>query len=397
MSHPLRKIEGMQLEEIAQQLEKANADLEPEMMSHPDARDRLKLYARIRHLADFGVTALAGKLDDAATLAKTTGTSMGKAKEQVATGRVLGESPELNLALQKGSVSLDQATEIARAEASAPGAATELLKVAKKESFQVLKESARKAKLEAEQHQGLAERQHKARRASNHLDELGMMHLHLAFQPHIGVPIVARAEADAERLAKAAKKAGIKEDFSFHLADAYANLLQGSGKGRAKRPELVVLVSHEVAQRGWTDVRPGEMCKIPGVGPVAPEVAKEIAGDAFLTGVFYDGTDLRNTKRFGRHIPVEVAVALELGEPPDFDGIKCVDCGRRFRNEFDHVEPVVAGGSTDPTNVKPRCRDCHLAKTARDRLAGKLTPKAPPTRSTTRRTRRTSKIAPRAP
>jgi hypothetical protein len=51
----------------------------------------------------------------------------------------------------------------------------------------------------------------------------------------------------------------------------------------------VVLVSHEVAKRGWKEVREGEHCKVPGVGPMAPEVAKEIAADAFLTGVLYDG------------------------------------------------------------------------------------------------------------
>ncbi len=71
-----------------------------------------------------------------------------------------------------------------------------------------------------------------------------------------------------------------------------AALLSGSAKGRARRPKLVVLVSHEVARRGWTDVRAGEVCKLPGIGPVAPEVAREIAQDAFVSGVLYDGTDL---------------------------------------------------------------------------------------------------------
>ncbi len=71
-----------------------------------------------------------------------------------------------------------------------------------------------------------------------------------------------------------------------------------------------MLVSHEVTRRGWKDVRKGELCKIPGVGPVSPQVAKEIARDAFLNGVFYDGVDLRNFARWSKHIPVEVAVAL---------------------------------------------------------------------------------------
>ena len=47
---------------------------------------------------------------------------------------------ELISALQQGDISFDQAKEIAAAEESSPGAATELLEVAKKESFHVLKD-----------------------------------------------------------------------------------------------------------------------------------------------------------------------------------------------------------------------------------------------------------------
>jgi hypothetical protein len=188
---------------------------------------------------------------------------------------------------------------------------------------------------------------------------------------------VARAEAEPTRLAKQAETEGRAEPFERHLADAFAVLMSGSGKGRAKRPELVVVVSHEVARRGWTEVKASEVCKIPGVGPVAPEVAKKIASDAFLSGVFYDGVDLRHFARWSRHIPIEVAVALELGDPPDFDGIRCVDCGNRFRTEFDHIEPRAARGPTSNGNIDPRCWPCHQVKTACDRKAGKLTPPDP--------------------
>ncbi|HWL64995.1 MAG TPA: HNH endonuclease signature motif containing protein, partial [Actinomycetota bacterium] len=171
-----------------------------------------------------------------------------------------------------------------------------------------------------------------------------------------------------------AKKDDKREPFERYLADAYAALLSGAGKGRARRPELVVLVSHEVAKRGWKDVKKGEVCKIPGVGPVSPTVAKGIAQDAFLSGLFYDGKDLTLLKRWTRSIPVEVALALELGPPPQFDGVSCVDCGKRFRTEFDHVEPHAAHGMCSTDNMEPRCWSCHRAKTERDRLDGKLKP-----------------------
>jgi hypothetical protein len=238
----------------------------------------------------------------------------------------------------------------------------------------VLKNKARKARLEAEQHRNLSERQRAARGARSYSDELGMVHIHLALEPHVGTPIVARAEAEAARLGRTATAQRRQEPFERHLADAYASLLAGTGTGRARRPELVVLVSHEVAKRGWTDVREGELCKIPGVGPVAPRVAKEIAEDAFLSGVFFDGTDLRHFARWTKSIPMDVLIALELGEPPDFDGVSCVDCGNRFRTEFDHVTPRCAHGPSSKPNLKPRCWRCHQAKTARDRKAGRFRP-----------------------
>lgn len=350
-------------------LEKANGNLEPELLTAADARALLAAYARAERLAAFGVAALARKIDNADQVARATGTSAGKAKAVVETGKVLAASDDLNLALQNGEISMDQAAEIATAEVSAPGTAAKLVRVAKKEPFHVLKEQARKARLDAEQHRMLGERQRAARSARSYSDPLGMVHVHLQFEPHVGTPIVARAEVEAARIGRAAKAAGRPEPFDRYLADAYAALLSGSGKGHAKRPELVVLVSHEVIKRGWKDVRKSEVCKIPGVGPVAPKVAREIAQDAFLNGVFYDGTDLRHLKRWTRSIPVQVAIALELGDPPTFDGVACVECGNRFRTEIDHVEPRARGGATSRANLKPRCWSCHQAKTKRDRTS----------------------------
>jgi hypothetical protein len=286
------------VDEAVTQLEKANADLEPELLSADATRSQLATYARAEKLAAYGKTVLATKLDDPAALARTSGVSVGKAKTTVDTGNALAHSDEVRDAFKGGAISSDQASEIAKAEQARPGAASELLAVASNEAFQVLREKARKVVLEAEQHRGLAARQHEARSARSYADELGMVHLHVAWEPHVGTPIVNRAEVEAARLYRQAKKEGCEEPFERHLADAYAALLAGEGKGHSRRPELVVLVSYEVAKRGWTEVKVGEHCQIPGVGPVSPQVAKEIAADAFLNGVFFDGKDLRHFQRW---------------------------------------------------------------------------------------------------
>ena len=359
-------------------LEKANANLQAELLSADAAKELLAAYARAEKLASFGKTVLARRVEDATEVARATGTSVGKAKATVETGKTLGESNDVRGAFQAGDISLDQATEIAKAEQARPGAASELLQVASDESFQVLRDKARKVVLEAEQTRGLAERQHEARNARSYSDHLGMINLHLVLEPHIGTPIVNRAEAEAARLYRRAKKEGRTEPFERCLADAYAGLLDGaSATTRSRRPELVVLVSHEIVTRGWDEVRDGEVCKIPGVGPVSPATAKKIASDAFLTGLFYDGTDLRHTRRWTRSTSVEVLLALELGDPPDFDGVKCTDCGKRSRTENDHLEPHCSGGPASCDNLEPRCWSCHRAKTEKDRRAGKLTPRSP--------------------
>ncbi|MGH2697647.1 MAG: HNH endonuclease [Actinomycetota bacterium] len=77
-------------------------------------------------------------------------------------------------------------------------------------------------------------------------------------------------------------------------------------------------------------------------------------------------------RRWTRNTPVEVRVALQLGDPPTFDGVRCVDCGNRFRTENDHIEPHCAHGPASIDNLEPRCWSCHQAKTARDRKAGKV-------------------------
>ena len=68
---------------------------------------------------------------------------MGAAKTVGSAGKTMSHSDELSAALRHGNISLDEAAEIAAAEESAPGAATELVAIAQTESFHVLKDKAR--------------------------------------------------------------------------------------------------------------------------------------------------------------------------------------------------------------------------------------------------------------
>ncbi|MDQ4028653.1 MAG: hypothetical protein M3214_11495, partial [Actinomycetota bacterium] len=112
-------MEGALIDHAIALLEKANADLQPELLPAPVARRLLASYARVEKLAGFGIAALARKLDDASHVARITGVSAGKAKAAVQTGKTMSQSDDLAAALQHGDVSLDQAAVIASAEESA--------------------------------------------------------------------------------------------------------------------------------------------------------------------------------------------------------------------------------------------------------------------------------------
>ena len=69
LSHLVVTIKAMDaalIDQAIELLEKANAGLEPELLSRDTARRLLASYARARRLVDFGIAGLSRKLDDAA-------------------------------------------------------------------------------------------------------------------------------------------------------------------------------------------------------------------------------------------------------------------------------------------------------------------------------------------
>ncbi len=367
-------------------LEQANAGLVAGVRSRVEAEALLACYVRVEKLAAFGKATLAARVGDATSLARAAGTTVGQARRVIETGRRVAAEPRLAQAARKAEISLDQADEIARTSTVAPGCVDDLLNLARSQSFHTLKQHARSIRLDTQAGGDLAQRQHQARRLWHRVTDLGMIRIEADLEPHIGTRIVNRLEDEARRLArKASHNNGGPEPFECYLADALPHIVseghsgthtgKQAGSGRA---ELVVLVSHEITQRGWRDVQPGERCHIPGVGPIPPQAAKQITQDAFLTGVFYDGTDLRHLKRWTRNIPTPVRVALQLGHPPEFSGPVCVECGNHYQLELDHQPPHATGGPASLDNINPLCHQCHTQKTATDQKTIKHQRRATP-------------------
>ncbi|MDX1690953.1 MAG: hypothetical protein R3290_08025, partial [Acidimicrobiia bacterium] len=181
-------------------LERVNRGLAPGSLSEPEVNELLARYARVAKLAAYGTTVLSGRLRDARTVARVTGTSVGRARRTLATAEALERTPELDEAMRTASVSADEAAEIARTETEAPGATADLLEVAASEGFGVLRDRARDRRLAATDRTDLADRQRKARSLRHRVTDLGMVRVEADLEPHVGAGLVARLEATATRL-----------------------------------------------------------------------------------------------------------------------------------------------------------------------------------------------------
>ena len=292
-------------------------------------------------------------------------------------GRALAGLPATADALCRGELSLQEAAEVARGEAGRPGSEAELVGLAQDQGLGAVRQEVRKRALEAKPAEDRAERQHRARYFRHWLDELGMVRFSGALPPTVGIGTANRIEAEAARLRRAAGPGGRGDSFDAHAADALVKLVAGAGKGPGPRADLVVVVDLAAYRRGHA--HPGETCHIVGGGPVTVGFARGSAEDAFIKAVTHDGVRIETVAHFGRHIPVELRTALELGNPPGFDGAACTEpgCHRRYGLEWDHIDPVAHNGPTSYDNLSARCKPHHWEKTERDRQAGLFGP-APP-------------------
>ncbi len=361
--------------------------------------------------ADGGAHRSAGYADPDESMARMTGESRAKARSDLATGSRLADCPKTREAATDGSLSLGQAEEITKTEAEKPGSEDELIAKAKRSTRRELADDCRKRRQEGADREELAAKQRARRSFRSWVDGDGMHCALLKLAPVDGMALLARIQTEADRLHREARKSGSIEPWEAHAADAVAAILsaglgfsvpaadgvpatdpaQTAGAGAevvpvvpvvpvvrpkaARRADVVFVVDLRTFRAG---MHPDSVCHIVGGGPVPPEVVREMAKDAFLKVVFHDGVNIHTVTHLGRYQRAELRTALELGAPPDFDGVVCSGCGNRFGLQWDHLDPICAGGITSFANEDPKCWRCHDEKSRREREAGLYRPRPEP-------------------
>ena len=381
---------------VVADLKGALADFEPERLSGPDADRVLGMFAEIERLAAAGRILAARRVESsnvwrtkghrsaAAHIAQATGTGMGPAVNTLKTARRLSDLPATEDAVRRGALSEPQAREIAGAASVEPAAEGELLDAAGKQPLNLLKLRCRRVRAVGEDAGARYARIHRERYLRHWTDDDGAVRFDARLTPDAGARVAAAVRAEVLRLAADGRRSGHIEPARALAADALVDLVHRgsgtsggdasgdgdiggdhpSGPGPVPPPTgtgpscvVHVRVDHRALVSGTLE--PGEVCEIPGIGPIPVATARSLAGDSILEVLVTKGVDVLAVAHGGRTIPAAVRRALLERDPT------CVvpGCEAREALEIDHVVPFVDGGPTTIHNLARLCRWHHYLKT----------------------------------
>jgi hypothetical protein len=366
-----------QLRDVARGLRSLLSGLEPERLSGADAEVLLEVFAEIEKLASGGKLLAARRVETsntwrrkghrsaAAHVAEVTGTGLGQAINSLATARQLGSLPATEDALRKGRLSESQVKEIAGAATVRPEAEQSLVDAAGSQPLNVLKLRCQRVKASGHDQTSNYRSIERGRYLRNWTDGDGAVRLDARLTPDEGARLLATVRAETDRLVANARRAGVEEPRRALTADALVRLVVsragpgGGSESSSTTPATMVhvRVDHAALLRGRLE--PGELCEIPGVGPIPVSVARELAADSILSVLVTNGVDVTGVAHAGRTIPASVRRALTERDPV------CVvpGCGQRDDLEIDHLEPFAKGGSTSLGNLVRLCHWHHYLKT----------------------------------
>ncbi|MHB8593736.1 MAG: HNH endonuclease signature motif containing protein, partial [Acidimicrobiales bacterium] len=196
----------------------------------------------------------------------------------------------------------------------------------------------------------------------------GAFHIHTRLTPDAGADVLAAVKARAQFASDEARLARVEaEPNEAYEADALVALVTGDHRiatfhgnegGRTRSATIYFHVSLEALRR--RRLEPGELCEIPGVGPVPLTAVENLIGEATAKLVITDGVDVTTVCHLGRTVPAHVETALEAR-----DRICVVPgCDISLSLEIDHWKvPFARGGPSALWNLARICRFHHQLKT----------------------------------
>jgi hypothetical protein len=267
----------------------------------------------------------------AAWMASKTGTTVGSAKASLEMAGLLQGLPALAAAFRDGLLSEVQAREIADVASAVPGAEGQLIEAAAKLTLKGLQEECQRVEAaslldEDERHR----RVHKQRRTRAWVRK-GAGHFSAVMTVDELGRLMAVLDAATNDIVVGALQGGWFESREAHSVDALMELLlPDSSVAAGPGTMLHVVVDYDALRRGHTVA--GEICEIPGLGPIPVSLAAQMADDAILKVLLTKGVDVMAVAHGGPTVPAHLRSALEVRDP------KCIvpGCNTRRGLQIDH-------------------------------------------------------------
>lgn len=248
MQHPAATVE--ELTDLAVMMGSTTSRLDPDVIVDGEVDAVVTALSRCKRLIDGALTVMARRVTEsrchAATgnrsaeeyLAKMTGTSTGRAKDQLSASTKIVGQPDTRAAVTDGELSADQAVVIADAVATDPTAAGSLLDSARDDSLVDLRKKARKVKFDADPDPARTRTRHHHRRGFHCWTESdGEWRASLSGPADAGARIEAALRGAHDRIFKAAHASGRREAAACYLFDPLvATLEHGAYRPPSRTP-----------------------------------------------------------------------------------------------------------------------------------------------------------------
>jgi hypothetical protein len=358
-------------------------EVEPETVAAVDAARIFDLFLEMERAVVAGKTLYAGRAADAGVwksqghkspaswMAQTAGSGFGEATAVLEMSERLRSLPETTEALRRGELSAPQLREITAAAMAAPSSERELLDAAGRHGLKGLKDHCARVKARATSEADALVRYEQIRKRRSlimWIDPAGVGRIEARLTPDGLGRFKAAIERETKAVFTEARRAGRREQTEAYQADALVALVTGtsatgsgppagktepSGTAPTCAPATTMHLRVDVTALRRGKLEDGEVCEVPGVGPVPLATARNAIGEAVLKVIVTDGVDVRAVANMKRAVPARLRRALEERDE------RCVvpgcDVAKRLENDHYQIDFIKDG----PTELWNLCRLCH--------------------------------------
>jgi hypothetical protein len=288
------------------------------------------------------------------------GISEHKAAKDLQIAERLSECPETHERLRDGSISRDQAEQVTSAVASDPAAESRLLDVIDRGGgMRELRDEHDRAVAAATDMRKARDKAHRERHLRTWVDGAATRGSFSGPTDEVNRLLNAIGPFERQRFTEG-RTLGERDNRDAYRFDALLRMADCAGIASSDAPKKsktsdVTRVRVDLAALLRRHTETGEVCEIPGVGPVDVSVARDVLRCGLLELVITDGVDVRTVVSTTRHIPKALRIALE-----ERDGrCRVRGCDRTDHLEWHHVTRYADGGLTTYDGMGATCPDHH--------------------------------------